>query len=120
MTGVVHLGQIQSGLRGAMRIAQVGNQGIMWPQETQQRSRISECKLFCEELVVKCKFLFQGGHIKINLKSEIPVQVDGEPWVAAPSEVVVLKSALKVSPLHFNVCMCSFVCANISILESYP
>lgn len=41
--------------------------------------------------------LFQGGHIKINLKSEIPVQVDGEPWVAAPSEVVVLKSALKVS-----------------------
>lgn len=38
----------------------------------------------------------QGGHIKINLKSEIPVQVDGEPWVAAPSEVVVLKSALKV------------------------
>lgn len=40
--------------------------------------------------------IFQGGHIKINLKSEIPVQVDGEPWVAAPSEVVVLKSALKV------------------------
>ncbi|KAI8421191.1 hypothetical protein MSG28_008260 [Choristoneura fumiferana] len=39
-----------------------------------------------------------GGHIKINLKSEIPVQVDGEPWVAAPSEVVVLKSALKVPP----------------------
>ncbi|XP_047025611.1 diacylglycerol kinase theta isoform X5 [Helicoverpa zea] len=62
VTGVVHLGQIQSGLRGAMRIA-------------------------------------QGGHIKINLKSEIPVQVDGEPWVAAPSEVVVLKSALKATML---------------------
>lgn len=41
-------------------------------------------------------FFLQGGHIKINLRSEIPVQVDGEPWVAAPSEVVVLKSALKV------------------------
>ncbi|KAI8421190.1 hypothetical protein MSG28_008260 [Choristoneura fumiferana] len=40
-----------------------------------------------------------GGHIKINLKSEIPVQVDGEPWVAAPSEVVVLKSALKATML---------------------
>ncbi|XP_053605652.1 diacylglycerol kinase theta isoform X3 [Plodia interpunctella] len=62
VNGVVHLGQIQSGLRGAMRIA-------------------------------------QGGHIKINLKSEIPVQVDGEPWVAAPSEVVVLKSALKATML---------------------
>ncbi|XP_063387709.1 diacylglycerol kinase theta isoform X2 [Cydia fagiglandana] len=62
VTGVVHLGQIQSGMRGAMRIA-------------------------------------QGGHIKINLKSEIPVQVDGEPWVAAPSEVVVLKSALKATML---------------------
>lgn len=42
----------------------------------------------------------KGGHIKINLKSEIPVQVDGEPWVAAPSEVVVLKSALKVHTTH--------------------
>lgn len=44
--------------------------------------------------------VIQGGHIKINLKSEIPVQVDGEPWVAAPSEVVVLKSALKVTTHH--------------------
>lgn len=48
--------------------------------------------------VVPKTCLFQGGHIKIHLKSEIPVQVDGEPWVAAPSEVVVLKSALKVTP----------------------
>lgn len=62
VTGVVHLGQIQSGLRGAMRIA-------------------------------------QGGHIKINLKAEMPVQVDGEPWVASPCEVVVLKSALKATML---------------------
>lgn len=59
VTGVVHLGQIQSGLRSAMRIA-------------------------------------QGGHIKIYLYSDIPVQVDGEPWVQSPGEVVVLKSALKV------------------------
>ncbi|XP_050498768.1 diacylglycerol kinase theta isoform X6 [Diabrotica virgifera virgifera] len=62
VTGVVHLGQIQSGLRSAMRIA-------------------------------------QGGHIKIHLNSDIPVQVDGEPWVQSPCDVVVLKSALKATML---------------------
>ncbi|XP_015589973.1 diacylglycerol kinase theta isoform X2 [Cephus cinctus] len=62
VTGVVHLGQIQSGLRTAMRIA-------------------------------------QGGHIKIHLHSDIPVQVDGEPWVQSPGDVVVLKSALKATML---------------------
>ena len=39
----------------------------------------------------------QGGHIKIHLNSDIPVQVDGEPWIQSPCDVVVLKSALKVS-----------------------
>ncbi|XP_059612131.1 diacylglycerol kinase theta isoform X4 [Phlebotomus argentipes] len=62
VTGVVHLGQIQSGLRSAIRIA-------------------------------------QGGHIKIHMYSEIPVQVDGEPWVQSPGDVVVLKSALKATML---------------------
>ncbi|CAH0552914.1 unnamed protein product, partial [Brassicogethes aeneus] len=62
VTGVVHLGQIQSGLRSAMRIA-------------------------------------QGGHIKIHLNSDIPVQVDGEPWVQSACDVVVLKSALKATML---------------------
>ncbi|XP_065170988.1 diacylglycerol kinase theta isoform X4 [Atheta coriaria] len=62
VTGVVHLGQIQSGMRSAMRIA-------------------------------------QGGHIKIHLHSDIPVQVDGEPWVQSPCDVVVLKSALKATML---------------------
>ncbi|XP_035719225.1 diacylglycerol kinase theta-like isoform X6 [Vespa mandarinia] len=65
VTGVMHLGQIQSGLRGAMRIA-------------------------------------QGGHIKIRLQSDIPVQVDGEPWVQSPGEIVVLKSALKATMLKKN------------------
>ncbi|XP_056632920.1 diacylglycerol kinase theta isoform X2 [Diorhabda sublineata] len=65
VTGVVHLGQIQSGLRSAMRIA-------------------------------------QGGHIKIHLSSDIPVQVDGEPWVQSPCDVVVLKSALKATMLKKN------------------
>ncbi|XP_048513108.1 diacylglycerol kinase theta isoform X2 [Athalia rosae] len=62
VTGVVHLAQIQSGLRSATRIA-------------------------------------QGGHIKIHLHSELPVQVDGEPWVQSPGDVVVLKSALKATML---------------------
>ncbi|XP_017770356.1 PREDICTED: diacylglycerol kinase theta isoform X2 [Nicrophorus vespilloides] len=65
VTGVVHLGQIQSGLRSAMRIA-------------------------------------QGGHIKIHFHSDIPVQVDGEPWVQSPCDVVVLKSALKATMLKKN------------------
>ncbi|KAH0955950.1 hypothetical protein HN011_008320 [Eciton burchellii] len=62
VTGVTHLGAIQSGLRTAMRIA-------------------------------------QGGHIKIHLNSDIPVQVDGEPWVQSPGDIVVLKSALKATML---------------------
>ncbi|PNF19055.1 Diacylglycerol kinase theta, partial [Cryptotermes secundus] len=65
VTGVVHLGQIQSGFRSALRIA-------------------------------------QGGHIKIHLNSDIPVQVDGEPWVQSPGDVVVLKSALKATMLKKN------------------
>ncbi|RWS29494.1 diacylglycerol kinase theta-like protein [Leptotrombidium deliense] len=63
VTGIVHMGQIQSGLRSAMRIA-------------------------------------QGGHIRIRINTEMPVQVDGEPWIQTPGEVVVLKSALKATMLR--------------------
>lgn len=45
--------------------------------------------------------LLQGKHIKIHLRSDIPVQVDGEPWIQSPCEVVILKSALKVRT-HFQ------------------
>ncbi|KAK9880180.1 hypothetical protein WA026_010053 [Henosepilachna vigintioctopunctata] len=65
VTGVVHLGQIQSGLRSAMRIS-------------------------------------QGGHIKIHIHSDIPVQVDGEPWIQSPCDIVVSKSALKATMLKKN------------------
>ncbi|XP_063987787.1 diacylglycerol kinase theta isoform X2 [Diachasmimorpha longicaudata] len=65
VTGVAHLGQIQSGFRTAIRIA-------------------------------------QGGHIKIHLNSDIPVQMDGEPWVQSPGDVVVLKSALRATMLKKN------------------
>lgn len=51
--------------------------------------------------LIECSFL-QGGHIKIHLNSDIPVQVDGEPWVQSPCDVVVLKSALKVN-ITYNI-----------------
>jgi hypothetical protein len=41
-------------------------------------------------------FLNQGSHIKIRTNIEMPVQVDGEPWLQPPGDIVVLKSALKV------------------------
>lgn len=38
----------------------------------------------------------------------MPVQVDGEPWVQSPGDVVVLKSALKVSILKISFCNKNF------------
>ncbi|GAA50183.1 diacylglycerol kinase, partial [Clonorchis sinensis] len=62
VTGVVHLGQIFSGLRTGTRLA-------------------------------------QGRHIRITIKTEIPVQVDGEPWIQPPGQIIVLRSALKATML---------------------
>ena len=56
--------------------------------------------LFFLFIAARCEKSFsnvpQGGHIKIHFHSDIPVQVDGEPWVQSPGDIVVLKSALKV------------------------
>lgn len=82
MTGVVHLGQIQSGIRTAMRIAQVSSNYIKFHKSFINFHLLSS---------------LQGGHIKIHLNTDMPVQVDGEPWIQSPGDVVVLKSALKVS-----------------------
>lgn len=79
VSGVVHLGQIQTGLRYAKRIAQV--------------YIINYFSLFNN---LKNTLLLKGGHVKIHLNNEVPVQVDGEPWVQGPGELVILKSALKV------------------------
>ncbi|XP_063407865.1 diacylglycerol kinase theta-like isoform X4 [Mytilus galloprovincialis] len=62
VTGVVHMGQIHSGLRTGIRIA-------------------------------------QGGHLRITLLSDLPVHVDGEPWIQPAGQVVVLRSALKATML---------------------
>lgn len=62
-------------------------------------------------------FSRQGGHIKIHLHSDIPVQVDGEPWVQSPGDVVVLKSALKVSFLLFELNSLSiFILSEVEIV----
>jgi len=33
--------------------------------------------------------LAQGAQINIKLKSEMPVQIDGEPWMQGPGSVIV-------------------------------
>lgn len=63
VTGIVHMGQIQSGLSRAIRIA-------------------------------------QGGRIKIRLNTEMPIQVDGEPWVQSACELNIIRSALKATMLR--------------------
>lgn len=35
--------------------------------------------------------------IKIRLNTEMPIQVDGEPWIQSACEVNIIRSALKVS-----------------------
>lgn len=63
VTGIVHVGQIQSGMSRALRIA-------------------------------------QGGRIKIRLNTEMPIQVDGEPWIQSACEVNIIRSALKATMLR--------------------
>ncbi|KAL7064199.1 hypothetical protein AAHC03_05386 [Spirometra sp. Aus1] len=60
--GVLHMGQIYSGLRTGIRLA-------------------------------------QAAHLKIILKSELPIQVDGEPFIQPPGQLTVLRSALKATML---------------------
>ncbi|KAK1799059.1 hypothetical protein P4O66_007326, partial [Electrophorus voltai] len=59
VTGVVHMGQVQSGLRSGIRIA-------------------------------------QGSYIRITLTKPIPVQVDGEPWIQGPGQVIISAAGPKV------------------------
>nr|CAH8831940.1 unnamed protein product [Trichobilharzia regenti] len=63
ISGVVHMGQIYSGLGTGIRLA-------------------------------------QAAHLKILLKSELPIQVDGEPFIHPPGQITVLRSALRANMLR--------------------
>ncbi|XP_071956789.1 diacylglycerol kinase theta-like isoform X2 [Antedon mediterranea] len=43
--------------------------------------------------------LAQASHIRISMKTDMPVQVDGEPWMQLSGEVVVSRSALQATML---------------------
>uniref|UniRef100_A0A674K5G7 Diacylglycerol kinase n=1 Tax=Terrapene triunguis TaxID=2587831 RepID=A0A674K5G7_9SAUR len=67
VTGVVHMGQVQSGLRSGIRIA-------------------------------------QGAYFRVTLLKPTPVQVDGEPWIQPPGQMIISVAGPKVSlprPLAF-------------------
>ncbi|XP_053507277.1 diacylglycerol kinase theta [Ictalurus furcatus] len=63
VTGVVHMGQVQSGLRSGIRLA-------------------------------------QGSYIRITVTKPIPVQVDGEPWIQSPGQIIVSAAGPKVRMLR--------------------
>lgn len=63
VTGVVHMGQVQSGLRSGIRIA-------------------------------------QGNYIRLTVSKEVPVQVDGEPWVQPPGHIIISAAGPKVRMLR--------------------
>ncbi|VDP51757.1 unnamed protein product [Schistosoma mattheei] len=45
------------------------------------------------------KQLSTNTKIRITVKCDIPVQVDGEPWIQPPGQIIVLRSALKATML---------------------
>ncbi|KAG8454938.1 hypothetical protein GDO86_001237 [Hymenochirus boettgeri] len=63
VTGVVHMGQVQGGLRSGIRIA-------------------------------------QGSYFRVTLLKPIPVQVDGEPWVQPPGQIIISAAGPKVHMLR--------------------
>uniref|UniRef100_A0A8C4S5G4 Diacylglycerol kinase n=1 Tax=Erpetoichthys calabaricus TaxID=27687 RepID=A0A8C4S5G4_ERPCA len=63
VTGVVHMGQVQGGLRSGIRIA-------------------------------------QGSYIRVSITKPIPVQVDGEPWIQPPGQIIISVAGPKVHMLR--------------------
>ena len=101
VTGVVHMGQIQSGLRSANRIAQGGHVSCSFFLSVELFFSLNDYRRNNNRLPLPLLLrLFQlnwmNGQIKIRINTDMPVQVDGEPWIQSPGEVVILKSALKV------------------------
>uniref|UniRef100_A0A669QEN7 Diacylglycerol kinase n=1 Tax=Phasianus colchicus TaxID=9054 RepID=A0A669QEN7_PHACC len=65
VTGVVHMGQVQSGFRSGIRIA-------------------------------------QGSYFRVTLLKPIPVQVDGEPWIQAPGQIIISAAGPKVMAVSLS------------------
>ncbi|XP_020662730.3 diacylglycerol kinase theta isoform X1 [Pogona vitticeps] len=63
VTGVVHMGQVQGGLRSGIRIA-------------------------------------QGSYFRVTLRKPIPVQIDGEPWIQPPGQIIISAAGPKVHMLR--------------------
>ncbi len=76
------MGQISGGLSNAIRLAQGG------------RVYYNTNDLIKKDyLLIMKNFYFK---IKIRVNTDIPVHVDGEPWLQSPCAITILKSALKV------------------------
>lgn len=88
------MGQIQSGLRSAVRIAQGGH--------------VSFFILFSMGSVLNFNIFNIFVQIRIRNFTEMPMQVDGEPWIQTPGELVILKSALKVLLSVYNTKLINF------------
>jgi diacylglycerol kinase (ATP) len=84
VTGIVHLGQIQSGIRAGVRLAQGGH----------VRFIISINKYLDKKFHIKI-------HIRMNNDYPVPVQVDVEPWLQPPCDITIIRSALKVYKMQF-------------------
>nr|XP_014352777.1 PREDICTED: diacylglycerol kinase theta [Latimeria chalumnae] len=63
VTGVVHMGQVQGGLRSGIRIA-------------------------------------QGSYFRVTLLKPIPVQIDGEPWIQPPGQIIISAAGPKIHMLR--------------------
>lgn len=69
------------------------------PDEVLSKTACKHYKLrMVKWIFCNLKMLLQ---IKIWMYNDLPVQVDGEPWIQSAGQVVVLRSALKVSVIKW-------------------
>lgn len=44
----------------------------------------------------------QGSYFRVTLLKPIPVQVDGEPWIQAPGQIIISAAGPKVLAVGFS------------------